>query len=224
MNFLEIRGGASIGWVSMTWPLAKLSVTRDQLRINGLGLASCVFEPRDIVALQPRGAMPAFVSNAIQITHTRPDLPEKIAFMTVGRSRDQLLADIAATGFRPSAAAKDVPARSGMAFRWSFVIVLALCWNILFLLDNLEVLSGFIASNGLEPRRIAPFGWLSLLAIASLFALAVLLPCFERLRTWAIRPGRHIGEVMPVINLVRLITGMMLFGMTMTFLTGTWTE
>ena len=75
-------GGSQIGWVSASWPFAKLVVSKQQLTLSCLG--TYVFEPQQIAALEPHGFIP-FFARGVRIVHSRADYPAKKIFWCLGR-------------------------------------------------------------------------------------------------------------------------------------------
>jgi len=204
MNFIDKRGGASIGWMNASWPLARLTASRDELRVSATFTQTCVFAPKDVVRIEPVGRI-RFLANGLQIIHTRKDLPPKVVFWCTG-SREELLKEITATGFRPAASERDVPVRGSMPFRWSFAIGVVLFWNVMFLLDliGLQLLSGVPAAELAFTGR-HPLGVLSLIAMVSVSALALALPHVPALQRLALKPGHEIAEVKPLLRLIVII-------------------
>ena len=195
----ETTGGARIGWVNATWPLAKLTATPEAIRLSVRFLGDYTFTPERVVAITRYGMIP-ILGWGIQIRHCIADYPERVIFWCIF-SPDTLLARIHEAGFQPQAQSSVVPPRRGMAFRWQTVIVALLVWNGLFLLD---MVSGrkFTAIPG-------PFFLLGLVAVATLAALIV--PAFQRI---VLKPGRRVGEIRPLLHLLLLVSASMLIVMT----------
>jgi len=204
MNFIDQRGGASLGWMNATWPLARLSVTRDELRVKAALIPPCVFTSQDVVRIEPVGRI-RYPASGLRIVHTRKDLPAKVVFWCTG-SRDQLAKDIAATGFKPAASERDVPVRGNMPFRWSFAIGVLLLWNVMFFLDliGLQLLSGVPAAELAFVGR-HPLGVLSLIATVAITALALALPHVPALQRLALKPEHDVAEVKPLLRLIVII-------------------
>ena len=194
---LEVTGGARIGWVNATWPFAKLSASAKQLSISGSLIGRYSFSPEQVAALEPYGSIPVLASG-VRIVHTVQAYPDKIIFWCFG-SPKRLIERITALGFQPRASRAQVPQRNGMAFRWSFLILLVVIWNALFLLD------GFVPWK--EPKGPGPY---TLLAIALLFFTALALNFSERFQALALKPGRSISEVRSLALLVLVVSAIML--------------
>jgi len=194
---LEMTGGARIGWVNATWPFAKLSASAQQLSVSGSLIGRYNFSPDQVAALEPYGSIPVF-GTGMRIVHTVQSYPEKIIFWCFG-SPKRLIERITNLGFRPSALRSQVPHRDGMAFRWSFVILLVVAWNALFLLD------GFVPWK--VPKGPGPY---TILAVALLFLTALSLNLSSRFQAWVLKPGRSISEVRAVVILVLVVSAIML--------------
>jgi len=197
----ESTGGARVGWVNATWPLAKLSATPEAIRLSIGFLGDYIFTPDRVVAVTRCGTISLF-GQGIQIHHCNADCPERVIFWCLG-SPDTLLARIRDAGFQPQAPSSAMPSRSGMAFRWQTVIVALLVWNSLFLLD---LVSGrkFTAIPG--PFFLLALG---LMAVATLAALSV--PAFQRI---VLKPDRRVGEIRPLLHLLLIVSTLMLVVMT----------
>lgn len=189
----KFTGGASVGWVNASWPLARLSVSSGQLQLWVALSGSYTFTPGQVVALELEGSI---FRRGIRIVHTNPDYPEGIIFWRGGR--DQMLQEIKRIGFQPRASAAQVPRRDGMAWRWSFVIVAVLSWNVLFLID------GSMWNDRHEP------GLGGLTALALLFSATIALSFSTRFQSLAVKPGRSASEIQSMVRLLRLISGFLL--------------
>jgi hypothetical protein len=54
----------------------------------------------------------------------------------------------------------------------------------------------------------------ALLPIALAFVVALAIPRSQRLQALVLRPGRHVGEMMPVLRLLAVVTGVLLVAFT----------
>ena len=72
-------GGARVGGMGASWPLARLTVTRDRLMLKIRLLGTFEFTPQDIVSIDPQRSIP-LIGAAIRIRHKRTEYPEEITF------------------------------------------------------------------------------------------------------------------------------------------------
>jgi len=192
-----VTGGARIGWVNASWPLAKLSASPVSLELSVRLLGDYSFAPAQVVALEPYGVVPR-IGRGIRIVHAHPEHPTKIVFWVLGGQPEALVARIREAGFVPSCPAGAVPPRSGPAFRWSALAAGVLLWNVLF------VAAGLFASR--TPRAAGPF---ALLALGLAFLAAWSIPRSARLQSLVLRPGRAVGEIRAFLSLLQLICGLL---------------
>jgi hypothetical protein len=90
-TFTQI-GGARIGFINATWPLALLSAQRDSIALR------CLFKftfPRDRITRLSRYR--GFISTGLQIEHTVPRYPAFMLFWTF--SFDTLKVELEALGY-----------------------------------------------------------------------------------------------------------------------------
>jgi hypothetical protein len=201
MAVIKQRGGAQVGWVNASWPLAGIEVSPGLLTVSSMGRYA--FVPADVTAVEEVGSIP-FLSQGIRIHHSKADYPEKVVFYTT-TGRLALLSAIREAGFRlgkPTSLAK-----RGFPFRPPAVIALVVLWNGLFFLDR----PGFAPSHNMPGPYV-------LLALAILFGLASLLPCSRWLQQLFLREGRVVGEVLSLVRLLQLVSGLMLVGFGIAFL------
>jgi hypothetical protein len=104
-----VTGGARIGFVNYTWPLAKLVVTADRLTVSttmfGLfGMGTYSFSKPQILSIERYGWIP-FIGEGVRITHSVADYPQKIVFWCRPSS---VLAGISAIGFSPAATSSEI--------------------------------------------------------------------------------------------------------------------
>ena len=195
MTITKQRGGAQIGWVNVSWPLAGIEVSPGSLTISSMGKYS--FAPQEVTAVEKVGSIP-FLSQGIRIHHSKPDYPEKVVFYTLS-GRLALLAAIREAGFRLGQPI--FLEKRGFPFRLPAVLALVLLWNLLFFLDR----------PNFSPSAHVP-GPYVLLALAITFGLASLLPKSSWLQQLFLREGRAVGEVLSLLRLVQVISGLMLVG------------
>jgi hypothetical protein len=195
-----MTGGARIGWVNASWPFAKLSVSAQQLSISGRLIGSYSFSSDQVAALEPYGSIP-IIASGVRVVHTVRSYPDKIVFWCFG-SPKRVIERITALGFVPRAPRSEVPQRDGMAFRWSFLLLLLVIWNALFLFD------GFVPWK--RPEDLGPY---SLLAVALLFVAAVALNFSVKFQTLVLKPDRSFTEVRSVVLLVLLVSAVMLIAL-----------
>ena len=198
---MRIMGGARVGWVNATSPLATLSASSTKLAVSGLFVGSYAFEPNDVVTLEVFGSIP-ILARGLRIVHKRTDYPATVIFWPL-RNPHRVIEDIRLAGFLPAASLPTVGKRSGMPFRWVAVMMFVLVWNGLFLLD------GFVPWN--EPRLLGPFVQL---ALALVFAFTVAVQRSTIVQGWLLKPGRSILEVRPFVILLQVVSGFMFVGVT----------
>jgi len=199
MQKLTVTGGARIGWVNASWPLAKLSVSKDNLSITALMLGAYSFAPTEVVALEAYQPLP-IIGRGIRVVHSRSDYPETIIFWCLSNPTT-LLHDIEAAGFIARTSPTGQPQRRGRGFpvRWVAVVAIVAMWNVLFLFD------GFVPWN--PPKPPGPFVLLALgLLLTGTFALQV----SPRVQALVMRPGRPVSEIAPVVTLLQVISAFLL--------------
>ncbi|HZR19774.1 MAG TPA: hypothetical protein VFE51_20985 [Verrucomicrobiae bacterium] len=94
-----ITGGAQIGWVNASWPLARLSATSDQLAIKARVLGNYSFTPEQVSAVE-RYALIPFLAWGVRIRHQVPDYPRRIIFWCFN-DPTTVLQGIRDAGFNP---------------------------------------------------------------------------------------------------------------------------
>lgn len=189
-------GGARVGSLHVSWPLASMEVGPASLKVSAFG--SHTFARGEVLSVEPVGRVPLF-GLGVRVHHSKNDSPERIEFYVLG-SRDELLNEIRAAGFPVGESAR--PGKRGIPVRASAIVAGLLIWNGLFLLDMLN----WSGRELVGPVVPGPF---SLVALALAFAVATLTPRFARLQRLILRDGRHLGEIRGPLLLVQLVTGLM---------------
>ena len=111
---LKRTGGAGIGWVNASWPLATLHATQDRLNISALLLGSYEFSPSDVVALERYGFIP-ILARGVRIVHLKRNYPASIIFWTFGNP-EKLIRKVRDTRFVPCGVASTFARPSGMRY------------------------------------------------------------------------------------------------------------
>ncbi|MGB8353027.1 MAG: hypothetical protein WCD79_03995 [Chthoniobacteraceae bacterium] len=193
----KVTGGARVGWVNASSPLAKLTATPDSLRVSIRILGNYAFTPETVVSITRHTMIPV-LAWGIRIQHCVPEYPAGFIFWSLGNP-DKLLAGIREAGFIPQAPESAIPPRQGFAFRWQVIVIVLAAWYGPYIFD-LFFRSGTLPIPGITS--------LVVLGLSLTTAIATIrIPAFQRL---ILKPGRHIGEIRPFLNLLILI-GSILF-------------
>jgi hypothetical protein len=212
-NTYFARGGARIGWVNYSWPLASLSVNSSSLTIvtTMFGLFEMGryhFTPTQVIRIERFGSIP-LIGEGIRLHHTVTDYPEKVVFWCRPSS---VLSGIASTGFKsaPSSGIQvSTSSRRGFPLRIWPLAIMVIGWNLLLGFEFFSQ-SHFALFSG--PCTVAA------LILAFLTSLAVLR--FPRVQKVFLRPGHSIGEIRPMFLLIATITGFMALVFTSIYLAG----
>jgi hypothetical protein len=196
-NTFTTTGGARVGSTNATWPLAQLLATPDNLTLSIRLLGNYSFTPDKVVSVERYVLIP-FLGWGVQIHHCQVDCPQRVIFWCLGNP-DGVLRGIRDSGFVPIGSASNFPQRSGMAIRWSAVIIGIVVWNALFVLN-------FYSAGKISPRP-GPF---ILVALFLAFAISVGTLILPKLQRLILKPGREIGEIRPHLRLLAFISGFML--------------
>lgn len=203
------RGGAKAGGVSYSWPLAALEAdaSRLQLRVWFPGLpGNYLLAPHQVTELSPN-ARRFGGYRGIRIHHTVAEYPRELVFWSTGNP-EKLLAGIAAAGFRAEGKRPAEVPPEGMAFRKPAIAALFILWNGAGLFTLLNAKNGHFTLG---------LSFAMLVSMLGLFVAALCLPAAQRL---VLKPGRHIGEVRPLLHLVVFILTFMSLALGLLLLLG----
>ena len=196
MEEISVRGGARIGWVNATWPLAVLVASASRLRLTSV-LDTYDFLPSDVVSLERYGSVPFFASG-VRIAHARSDYPSKIIFWYLGNP-EVLIEQIRRAGFSPTAPASSETKWQGFPVRWTVILLFILTWNGLFLLDR-------VLPRSLANRR----GLFSLIALLLAFLACWGTKTSPRLQKMVLKDGHSVSEIKAFLSLVQTVSGILL--------------
>lgn len=187
-----VWGGANVGWVNSTFPLARLRVSESAIELKVIPTGRYIFKSESVIDVVRHVSIP-FFGWGIRINHTEASYPNRIIFWSLSNP-DKLLERIRLSGFRGMAPESAKPSRAGWAIRWQATLLAVLVWNGLFLLDRYRA------------PAFAP-GLFALLALGLTIAAAVAILRVEAFRQLVLKPGRHIGEIRPLLNLLLFVGG-----------------
>jgi len=180
---------ARIGGVRSNFPGSRLSVTTSKLVFKVPLLGTYKFAPNNIIGFEPNKGL---YGGNIFIVHNVADYPEKISLNYKGGA-NELTLKLNQHGFIPSGIADPSRSRKGIPARWSFLIISILLLNALLLF-------GEKWQNSIY----------SMIAIALTFAATFMIPKSEMLQKLILKPDRRVGEIVPILSLLKLISGILL--------------
>jgi hypothetical protein len=194
-----LRGGARVGWVNASGPLAALDFSKDRLCLRILAIGTYEFRPEEVVAIEPKKS--SFFSG-VRIRHAIAKYPKSIVFQPLGAAN--VIDAIHAAGFTPSAPSPlpDPP----VPFRWGTVLPCFALWIVLLIAHSWDFFREF---RGLapSPRSLIDAWTLVPLGLAFAFVWGVRL---GPLRPFFLKAGRDFEEIKHWINLLCLIFTLML--------------
>ncbi len=200
----RFRGGARVGSMKGSWPLAELEVEASSLRIRGFLLGDHRFQPEDVLSFEPAGIIP-ILGRGIRVVHRRDDIPKTVVFYHfLGPSG--LVDRIGREGFRPAGRALG-PLREheadGNPFKRSVAIGGVIAWNVLFLAD---IVRGVFPGVGI------------LVALWGGALSAILTLTNARFRARVLREGHSsLGHVRGAVTLSAFILGAMAVAFTLVY-------
>jgi hypothetical protein len=200
-------GGARIGWLNASWPLAKLSATHDNLTLTARLFGKYRFSREQVSAIE-RYVMIPVLAWGVRVRHCVPDYPQQIIFWSLG-SPDDVLSGILATGFVPAATISTTPLPRGIPVRWSAIIVTIVAWNALFMFP-------FVGRE----RSASPPNGLILVPLIAALGLSVAALKSSTLQRLILKPERSVGEIRPFLLLLAFISGVLLVVFTILLATG----
>jgi len=196
MGEINVTGGARIGFVNASWPLAKLVTSPLGLRLACV-LDTYDFVPGDVVSLERYGSIPLFF-NGVRIVHARLDYPSKIIFWCFG-SPDELISRIRAAGFMPTAKAGSEIQSRGIPFRWGAILAFILIWNGLFLLIN-------AARHGSMNKP----GVIALAPLLFAFLIGWGTKRSVKLQKIILKDARSVNEIKSFLSLIQTVSALLL--------------
>jgi hypothetical protein len=206
-------GGARIGLANATWPFATLKVTKQKLELNASIIGKLVFRPNDIISIVPQNGL---LSKGLRIIHKVPTYKKNVIFWTFG-SPNELIKRIEQTGFLtnnsplPTSAETEIlnsQSKGGFPIKLTAIIIFAIVWNIFFILDLINFLTG--------DKQSSPLGTGALVALSFAFMTGVLILTVERFKRLILKEGRTLNDIKTFVYFMLFICGLMILSITFT--------
>lgn len=211
MDHLKLTGGARIGFANATWPLATLTVNKDQLEINASIIGNLIFRPADIISIETYSEFPV-IGQGIKINHRVENYNNKVIFWTFN-DPSSVISQIKQTGFLNTVSGEisandqliiDKQSSGGFPLKIPAVVIAVVLWNILFLSDIMKFFNsgkvGFPLGNG------------AMIAVGLLFSTSILTLISEGFSKLILKEGRTIEDIRSSLYLLILISGFMFIG------------
>ena len=211
MNELKLTGGARIGMVNATFPLATLKVNEDRLELNSL-IGNLVFQPSDIISIEPYTMIP-LLGQGIKINHRVSTYNKKVIFWILG-DPNSVIRQIQETGFLDGINIStqqeewtiiEKQSQGGFPIKKGFAIGAIIVWNLLFLIDIIPFFQG--KTDGL------PMGNGTLAALGLLFLTTLLSLTSANFRQLILKEGRELKDIKALAIFILIISGFMLLNL-----------
>ena len=208
MNQLKITGGARIGMANATWPFVTLKVDRDQLELNASIIGNLIFQPADIISIEPYRQIPV-LGQGIKINHKVDSYKRKVIFWTF-KNPESVIRQIKETGFLDNQQQLSHPSNEkikerqrsgGFPLKKTFAIGTVIIWNLLFLVDIIPFIQG--------KSEKFPIGNGALVALGLIFTSALLSLISEGFRKLILKDGRTLEDIKIFSIFIMMISGMM---------------
>ncbi len=204
-----LTGGARIGMANATFPFANLLVTKDVLKINASLIGNLVFQPQDIISIEPYTRIPV-IGQGIKINHRIEKYKSKVIFWTT-KDPHFVLSEIKRVGFLDNINSKISLAdaaiiqrqeQGAFPIKMPVAIIAVAIWSILFLSDFLPFLLGNTTAR-------TPIGIGVKTATGLLFATSVLALLSGGFRKLILKEGREFNDIKKFVIFIMLISGIM---------------
>ena len=209
-----LTGGVRIGRANATYPFASLFVDKDVLKINASIIGNLIFQPKDILSIEPYTSIP-ILGQGIKINHRVENYNPKVIFWTF-KDPVFVINEIKKVGFldninsNVSLADTDIIKRQeqgGFPIKISVAVIFIVVWNLLFLSDVIP----FSLQNKKEGN---PIGNGIKMAIALLLVTSILALVSDAFRKIILKEGREFNDIKKFVYFTILISGFMLLCLT----------
>lgn len=209
-----LTGGARIGMANASYPFADLYVDKEILKINTSIVANLMFQPKDIISIEPYTFIP-LIGQGIKINHRIENYNPKVIFWTF-KDPNSVIGEIKKTGFlqnlNSEISSNDLEIikkqnEGGFPLKKSVAIFFIFAWNLLFLSDIFP----FFVKGETEG---SPFGIGINLAIGLLFISSILAIVSEKFRKVILKEKRNFDDIKKFAYFIALISGIMFVAFT----------
>ncbi len=208
-----LTGGVRIGMANASYPFADLYVDKGILKINASIVGNLVFQPKDIISIEPYTAIP-IIGNGIKINHRIENYDSKVIFWTF-KNPSFVIDKIERTGFLQNIDSEisiddlEVLKRQnegGFPIKKSVAIFFIVVWNLLFLSDILPFF--YKGEEGL------PIGIGMNSAVGLAFLSSILVIVSEPFRKIILKENRNFEDIKKFAYFIAFITGVMFISFT----------
>ncbi|ASK32152.1 hypothetical protein CEY12_19515 [Chryseobacterium sp. T16E-39] len=206
----KLTGGARIGLANATYPFADLYVDENTLKINASLVGNLIFQPQDIISIQPYTSLP-LIGQGIKINHNVENYNSNVIFWTL-KNPDTVINEIKNTGFLDNKNAIPIPRDSkiierqtqgGFPLKPIASIFFIVAWNALFIFDFFPVFK----DEDSPPTFPGP-GVCSALGLIFISTLLTLIS--SGFRRFILKDGRTLEDIRKLAIFILVLTGFIL--------------
>lgn len=208
----SLTGGARIGKTNTTYPFINLFVNRNILKINVSIFDSLVFQPQDIISIEPYTTF-SILGRGIKINHRVENYSSELIFWTF-KDPDFVINEIKKVGFLSTINSSGIgmanaktfnrQEQGGSPIKKSVAVTFNVLLGIFLLLDFLPFLryaqkEEMVITNATK------------LTIIFLFAASIFTLISEKFRKIVLKEGRYFEEIKNTTYFSILLCGILLF-------------
>lgn len=206
----KLTGGAKIGLANATYPFADLYVDENILKINASLVGNLVFQPQDIISIQPYTSIP-LIGQGIKINHRVENYNSNVIFWTL-KNPETVINEIKSTGFLENKNSTLISRDSkiieqqiqgGFPLKPFVSVFFIVAWNAFFISDFFPIFR-----NGTSLPVFPGPGVCS--ALGFIFISAILSLVSSGFRRFILKEGRSFEDIKKLAIFISLITGFML--------------
>lgn len=211
-NF-TLTGGARIGRTNATYPFANLFVDKDVLKINASIGGNLVFQPQDIISIEPYTMIPV-LGQGIKINHRVEKYNPKVIFRTF-KDPGYVINEIRKVGFLDNINSQvhfsdpeiiKTQGQGGFPIKTSVAIIFFVLWNLLFFSDLLYF---FLQ----DKQKGLPIGNGVKIALGLVLVTSILTLVSDAFRKMILKERREFNDIKKFVYFIILISGFMLLSL-----------
>ncbi|MEM7370364.1 MAG: hypothetical protein AAF587_17275 [Bacteroidota bacterium] len=194
MKELTFTGGARVGRLNASMPLAKLTVTPTRLELRAAVIGSFSFRPEDVISIQPYVQIPV-LGQGIKIVHRVKTYKPKMIFWSF-QNPESMIQKIRETGFMDGVSStltkedQEILARQqqgGFPLKVLAVLAIAGIWMLSFMIDIFRFVS--------HPEGTIPLGPGVMTGCGLLMGGAILALVSADFRNLILKEGRELKDI-----------------------------